>query len=150
MVHILGPSIKSDAIRILNITDTMVKSKKHRLLFTSSVRILYLLPVQDVSRSAALLALTTASNDGSFAGYLNGQLSGHGVPNRVSVSAPLTTNNNPTEAPTNSPVRETRPLSNLSNTTVGFIAGSVSVGFLLLLFLVYLIWSYSVKRHKRK
>jgi hypothetical protein len=150
VVYILATSVDVDAVTILNITDTLPKSQKHILLFTSSVKILYLLPVQDVSRSAALQALTTASEDGSFASYFNVQLSGHGVPNRVSVAAPILSGKNPTEAPTESPVRETLPMSHLSKSSVGLIAGTVSMGFLLLLISAYLAWMYSVRQHKRK
>ena len=150
VVYILGTSVEADAITILDITDALTKSMKRQLLLTNSVRILYLLPVQDVSRSAALQALTTASEDGSFASYFNVQLSSHGVPNRVSVTAPLQTDRNPTEAPTESPVRETLPMSHLSKSTVGLIAGTVSMGFLFLLISAYLAWMYSVRQHKRK
>ena len=150
VVFSLGTSIKADAIRILNITDTVTRSKKHLLLFTSSVRILYLLPVQDISRSAALLALTTASNDGSFASYLNGRLTSHGVPNRVSVAAPLTTNNNPTYAPTSSPVRESVGLTGLSPNSIGLIVGCVCMGVILSIAAAFGAFAFFSKMKKRK
>lgn len=127
-----------------------MKSKKHLLLLTSSVRILYLLPVQDVSRSAALLALTTASNDGSFASYLNVQLSSHGVPNRVSVAAPLTANNNPTQAPTDSPVREKVGVTGLSPSTIGLIVGCVCMGVILAIAAAFGLFAFFAKMRKRK
>ena len=150
VLHALGASIRSDVISVLNITDIMTKSNKHLLLFTSSVRILYLLPVQDISRSAALSALTTASVDGSFASYLNAQLSSHGVPNRVSVAAPLPTNNNPTQAPTDSPNRQSVDMTGLSPSAIGLIVGCVCMGVILIIATAFGLVSFFAKMRKRK
>ena len=150
VVHILGTSVEVDAITILNITDTLTKSQKHLLLFTSSVKILYLLPVQDVSRSAALQALTIASEDGSFASYFNVQLSSHGVLNRVSVAAPLLTDKNPTQTPTNSPVRESVGMRGLSPSTIGLIVGCTCMGVIVSIAAAFGIIAFFAKTRKRK
>jgi hypothetical protein len=150
VVHILGTSVKADAITILDIIDTLTKSQKRRLLLASSVRILFLLPVEDISRSAALQALTTASEDGSFASYLNVQLSSHGVPNRVSVAAPLVTDKNPTQAPTDSPVRQSVGVTGLPPSTIGLIVGCVCMGVIVSIAAAFGIMAFFAKMRKRK
>ena len=150
VVYILGTSVEADAITILDITDALTKSMKRQLLLTNSVRILYLLPVQDVSRSAALQALTTASEDGSFASYFNVQLSSHGVPNRVSVAAPLQTDKNPTQTPTNSPVRESVGVTGLSPSNIGLIVGCVCMGVIVSIAAAFGIVAFLGKMRKRK
>lgn len=150
VAYFLGTSFPTGHAIIKNITDVVVE---HRMLLTSRVDILYLVPVQNISMSIALSILTGTAKDGTFAIYLNRKLASHSVPFKVSVALPMKTLRNPTGAPSMAPSKqesESHPSSGSSANTIGMIAGGVSVGILMLIVGCFYTARYCRRKYKRK
>ena len=150
VAYFLGTAFPTGNAIIKSITDVEVK---RRMLLASSVNILYLVPVQNISMSIALSILTKAAQDGSFTVLLNRKLGLHSVPYKVSVALPLKTDRNPTEAPTMTPtilVVESRSSQGITANTIGLIAGVVSVGILMIIVGSFYLIQFCRRKFKRK
>ena len=151
VASIVGGIAQADSVVIMNITDVVMK--KNRALLISSISVTYLIPVQNSSASTAFSALVAASTSGAFANSLNRKLTGHGVPFKVSVNAPMMTDRNPTSFPTVSPTGITdrmHPISGMSVTTIGLIAGFLSMACILFIIAGFFIFVHCSKRKKQR
>jgi hypothetical protein len=151
VASIVGGIALADSIIIMNITDVVMK--KNRALLVSSINVVYLIPVQNSSASTAFSALVTASKSGAFANSLNRKLTGHGVPFKVSVDAPVMTDRNPTSFPTISPSvvsDQMHPISGMSVTTIGLIAGFLSMACILFIIFGFFLFVHCSKMQKRR
>lgn len=150
VAYFLGTSFPTGLAVIKNITNVVVE---RRMLLTSRVNVLYLVPVQNVSMSVALSILTKTAKDGTFAMYLNRKLASHSVPFKVSVALPMKTVRNPTGAPSMAPSKyesESHPSVGPSANTIGLIAGGVSVGVIMLIMCCFYTAQYCRRKYKRK
>ena len=147
---IVGGIAQADSVIIMNMTDVVMK--KGRALLVSSITVTYLVPVQNSSASTAFNALVTASNSGAFANSLNRKLTGHNVPFKVSVDAPIMTERNPTSFPTLSPIIQDQmhPISGMSVTTIGLIAGFMSMACILFIIFGFFLFVHCSKLQKRR
>lgn len=151
VASIVGGIAQADSVVIMNITDVVMK--KNRALLVSSISVTYLIPVQNSSATAAFNALVAASTSGLFANDLNRKLTGHKVPFKVSVDAPMMTDRNPTPFPTASPTAipdQMHPISGMSVTTIGLVAGFLSMACILFIISGFFVFVHCSKRKKQR